>query len=453
MVSKKAALKNAVLTIFSLIFYAWGGAEFIFLLILSTFSDYVIALLIMRSSGGRKRLYVASSIAINLGLLCYFKYANFLILLLDSFISGVGISQVAASSIALPIGISFFTFHRLSYIIDVYRGTRRAFINVLDFFLYVTMFPQLIAGPIVRFHEISDQIKSRTESIHLLYEGVLYFCWGLIKKTVFANSCGEIADAIFNLSPDALDTKTAWLGVSAYTIQIYFDFSAYSDMAIGLAMIFGFRLPENFNRPYSAISLTDFWRRWHMTLTRWFRDYLYIPLGGNKKGALRTYLNLMIVFILCGLWHGAYLPFLIWGLYHGGFLIIERFTGLRNLSTERYILSRRVITLLIVMVGWVIFRSNSFSQLSSFISAMFLPKNLPLPFHLIPIINSRNIFFFLLASIVFILPTNLSVTRYLLQNDKPLVILARLALITVGVPYSIALIASGSYNPFIYFRF
>lgn len=325
----------------------------------------------------------------------------------------------------------------------------------MDFALYLAFFPQLIAGPIVRFHEISEQIKGRTETIMRFYQGVLRFFWGMIKKIILANSCGIIADAVFGLDIRMMDSKLAWLGVFAYTLQIYLDFSAYSDMAIGLGYMFGFRLPENFSRPYSAISITDFWRRWHMSLSRFFRDYVYFPLGGNRLGVYRTYINLMIIFILCGMWHGANWTFLIWGLYHGGLLVIERLTGLRTLDAESRLLLvlKRISTLLLVMVSWVFFRSASLTQAKVFIKKMFIPVQMPVPLELILVLNGRNVFFMLVAALVLFLPRDFSGAGFLLKEKPPIIAVPQLILIVIMVFYSITALVSGSYNPFIYFQF
>jgi alginate O-acetyltransferase complex protein AlgI len=401
-------LRNAVLLLFSYLFYLYGAAGFLLILILSTSADYELGRLIERKIK-YKRLWLCFSLLLNLGLLVYFKYANFFIGQLNSLLSGLKIAPIEWSAVILPIGISFFTFQKLSYIIDVYRGKSRALENALDFALYVAMFPQLIAGPIVRFGQISRQLKERRESWDNFFNGTMRFCWGLAKKVIIANSCSQITDIIFGLDPQLLDTKTAWLGAIAYTLQIYFDFSAYSDMAIGLGMLFGFSLPENFNRPYSAVCITDFWRRWHITLSRWFRDYLYIPLGGNRRGIARACLNTALVSVFCGLWHGANWTFLFWGIYHGLFLIGERVTGIRDLSPQKHCVIRRLVTLIIVIVGWVIFRAENLSQAIGFLGTMFTVSDLPISYELIRVLNFRNVFFMLAALSVFFLPGNFSI--------------------------------------------
>ena len=445
--------RNLVLLLFSYLFYIWGSGHFLFILIASTFTDYIFGLLIERSHSNKRRLWLAMSVFVNLSILGYFKYSNFFIREVNDALSFFDISFIDWTPVILPIGISFFTFQKITYVVDVYRGTRKALSNIIDYALYVALFPQLIAGPIVRFHEISEQIKSRKETFECFYQGILRFSWGLMKKVLFANTCGEIADAVFSLNSGMLDTKTAWLGVFAYTLQIYFDFSAYSDMAIGLGRMFGFKFPENFNRPYSAISITDFWRRWHITLSNFFRDYLYIPLGGNRLGAVRTYVNLMIVFVLCGMWHGANWTFITWGIFHGALLIVERIVGFRGSESVSNIFLRRVSTLLLVMIGWVFFRAEDFEQALGFLSVMFNPVNSGVSPELITVLNNRNIFFLLIASIVLFLPRDFSGFKVFQVEKGPLIASVQVCILITVVLYSVALIVSGSYNPFIYFQF
>jgi alginate O-acetyltransferase complex protein AlgI len=445
-------LRNAVLLFFSYLFYLYGAAGFLLILILSTLADYGLGCLIDRRAK-YKKLWLYFSLLLNLGLLAYFKYANFFIGELNSFLSGWKFSTIEWNAVLLPIGISFFTFQKLSYIIDVYQGKSRALENALDFALYIAMFPQLIAGPIVRFSHIRSQLKQRQESWNDFFNGALRFCWGLAKKVIIANSCSQITDLIFGLAPQLLDTKTAWLGAIAYTLQIYFDFSAYSDMAIGLGMLFGFSFPENFNRPYSAACITDFWRRWHITLSRWFKDYLYIPLGGNRRGAMRACLNTAVVCILCGLWHGANWTFLIWGIYHGVFLIIERVTGVRDLPLEKHFVIRRLVTLIIVVVGWVIFRAESLSQAIGFLGAMFTVSDLPISYELIRALNYRNVFFMMAALPVFFLPGNFSIIKLLMNKNDPIPVVAGALMILLLLPYCAALVVGGASGPFIYYRF
>jgi len=445
-------LRNTLLLFASYLFYLYGAAGFVLILIGSTMADYLLGLLIERDVKPR-RLWLLLAVLINIGLLAYFKYANFFIVELNTVLDQIGFTPAPWQEVILPIGISFFTFKKLSYILDVYQGKVHAQKNVVDFALYVAIFPELIAGPIMRYHAVHRQLTQRRESWDLFYDGIIRFCWGLSKKVVIADACGRIADFMFALPMGQLDTKMAWLGATAYTLQIYFDFSAYSDMAIGLGMLFGFRFPENFNRPYSSVSITDFWHRWHITLGRWFRDYLYIPLGGNQKGAGRTCLNLSIVFILCGLWHGANWTFLLWGIFHGSLLMLERISGIRNLPAEKYRTVRRAATLLLVILGWVVFRSADIVQAFEFISRMFTMTNLPMSYELRLILNSRDVLFLITALTVFFMPRDFSGLRYLMDRKGPVPIFTGALMILLLLPYCAALIIGGANTPFIYFRF
>ncbi|MGB5746113.1 MAG: MBOAT family O-acyltransferase [Desulfobacterales bacterium] len=445
-------LRNAALLFFSYLFYLYGAAGFLLILIISTFADYLLGLLIDRNAR-RKTLWLCLSVIFNLGLLAYFKYANFFVAEFNSALSSFQLSPIVWKEVIFPIGISFFTFKKLSYVIDVYREESPALENIVDFALYIAMFPQLIAGPIVRYSYIRSQLKERRESWDNFYTGILRFCWGLAKKVMIANSCGQIADVIFSLNLELLDTKVAWLGAIAYTLQIYFDFSAYSDMAIGLGMLFGFKTPENFNRPYSAISITDFWRRWHITLSQWFRDYLYIPLGGNRRGNARTCLNMAVVCILCGIWHGANWTFLIWGIYHGLFLILERVSGARSIPPEKFRTVRRTLTLLIVTVGWVLFRSPDITQAMGFLGTMFTASDSTLSYELSRVLNYRNILFLLTALTVFFLPDDFSGIKFLIYKKDRIALTAGALMILLLLPYCFLLISGGIGSSFIYYRF
>jgi alginate O-acetyltransferase complex protein AlgI len=444
--------RNMVLLLASYLFYLFGAGHFALFLLGSTAADYLLGLLIDRHRPFAKG-YVACSVLINLGLLAYFKYADFFIQEINSAITAWGYGAVAWPKVLLPIGISFFTFQKISYIVDVYRRHTKALANFIDFALYVAMFPQLVAGPIVRFKDIWDQLKLRTETWENFYTGALRFCWGLSKKVLIADACGQIADAVFGLDISLLDTKTAWLGAVAYTFQIYFDFSAYSDMAIGLARLFGFQLLENFNRPYAAVSITDFWRRWHISLSRWFRDYLYIPLGGNRSGRFKTYLNLMIVFTLCGLWHGADWTFVCWGLYHGCLLIVDRVTGLRRISEQRWAWLRRSTTFILVVFGWVLFRADALPAAMAFVKVMIVPVNLPLSYELYSVLHYRNITFLTLAAVTTLGAHWFPTFESLIQHHRPLRTTLSFVYILVVLPYCAAFIIAGTPNPFIYFRF
>ncbi len=370
-------VKNVWLLLMSLAFYAWGQVDFILLLLASTLVNYGLGRWLTRSENpqARKRAVVAAVI-INLGLLAFFKYADFAINLLNSALHLISLGSVPAPHLTLPIGISFFTFHALSYVVDVYRRKWPAAQNPRDVALYIFFFPQLIAGPILRWSDIGPQILQRTIHRENFADGIRRFVGGLAKKVLLADSVALPADQIFSLPANELSTPVAWLGILCYTLQIYFDFSGYSDMAIGMGKMFGFTFVENFNFPYLAQSLRDFWRRWHISLSTWFRDYLYLPLGGNRGSEPQTYRNLLLVFLLCGLWHGASLTFVLWGLYHGSFLILER-TRFGSFTEKIPRLFRHLYAIFVVMMGWVIFRANTFADAGNFFHALFFSNHLP----------------------------------------------------------------------------
>ncbi len=370
--------RNYVLLIGSIAFYSWGEPWFIFVILASTILDFYIVNALYRTKvKTQKNIFLALSISTNLGLLLYFKYANFFIDNVNLFLNGLGIEQLAWTSVALPIGISFYTFQTLTYSIDIYRGVHKPLEKVTDYLMYILMFPQLIAGPIVRFNEIADQIVDRKdkETIDNKLLGFFRFVIGLSKKVLIANVMGAQADQIFALQESELTTFYAWIGILAYTFQIYFDFSGYSDMAIGLGRMLGFKYPENFDNPYVSQNITEFWRRWHMTLGRWMKDYLYIPLGGNRVDTkFRLYFNLWFVFLVSGLWHGAAWNFIAWGAFHGFFLILDRvFWGKAMQKIGKY--PSIIITFVITMVGWVLFRSETISQVFWFTKKMFIFDN------------------------------------------------------------------------------
>jgi len=368
--------RNLFLLLASLLFYFWGENWLVFIVIASVAANYVCSILISGAfrpgpvvpipegarRSPRQKAVLALAIAVNLGLLVYFKYANFMVTgVLGELFGAKGSFFDGWKEILLPLGISFYTFQAMSYVIDVYRGNTAATRSFIDFACYVTCFPQLVAGPIVRYRDIAGQLVRRIVTPEGFAEGIGRFVTGLSKKVIIANTVGKTADAVFALPPDNLDAPHAWLGVLCYTLQIYFDFSGYSDMAIGLGRMLGFRYLENFNYPYIASSVQEFWRRWHISLSTWFRDYLYIPLGGNRGSRLRTMINLWTVFILCGLWHGASWNFLAWGAYHGLFLVFERAGFKRTLERVPNVFGH-VYTLLVVMTGWMLFRADTLSH-------------------------------------------------------------------------------------------
>lgn len=366
----KREAKNLWLIAASLLFYAFSGLWYVLLLLFSVFCNYLAGLFV---SGRKGVLYVA--VAVNLGVLGVFKYLTFLVRTVNQ-LPGVAI---AVPSIVLPVGISFFTFQGLSYVIDVYRNERLKSTRFRDVLLYIALFPQLVAGPIVRYEDVADEIKSRRHTLEQLANGLRRFIIGLSKKLMIADVCGSDVTLIYSAKSSALDSRTAWLAAVCYLIQIYFDFSGYSDMAIGLGLCFGFHFKENFNYPYISASIQEFWRRWHISLSTWFREYLYIPLGGNRKGKAKTYRNKLMVFFCTGLWHGANWTFIIWGLWHGFFIVAEdaakKLFGLgkhgKNRRNPVETVLKHLYTLLVVLIGFVIFRADNMGQAFSMIGAMF----------------------------------------------------------------------------------
>ncbi len=358
------------LAAFSIVFYAWGEPIFVVLLFASIAANYVLGLKIEQArASDRARPWVAAGIVLNLIPLLLFKYSGFVIETLAT-VAGLSPKLAAGFSFGLPLGISFYTFHALSYLIDVYRGDVRAERSIRDMILYIAMFPQLVAGPLIRYKKIAGELHRPRISLERTADGIRIFIIGLAQKVLIANTVSASADAIFALPPDQLSGPLAWIGVVCYTAQIYFDFAGYSNMAIGLAFMIGFTFPINFNYPYVARSMTEFWRRWHISLSSWFRDYVYIPLGGNRLSPIRTYINLAIVFLLCGVWHGAAWTFVIWGAAHGAFLVLERL-GLDRLLARLPAALQHGYVMLLVMVTWVFFRSDGVGHAFNHLAAMF----------------------------------------------------------------------------------
>lgn len=363
--------KNAVILIGSIFFYAWGAPKFIFVILVTTFLDFYLVTWMDRTASETKRkLMLTLSVSVNIGLLFYFKYSNFFIENVNQALSVFTDKQIHWTKLVLPIGISFYTFETITYVVDVYRRVHKPLTKFWDYQLYIILFPKLIAGPIIRYHELADQITERPESTDDRLTGFYRFALGLGKKVLIANQMGAVADAVFGSDYAQMDTLTAWVGSLAYTFQIYFDFSGYSDMAIGLGKMMGFRFPENFNNPYISRSITEFWRRWHMTLGNWMRNYLYIPLGGNRVATWRLYVNLWLVFLASGLWHGASWSFVFWGAFHGFFLVIERAFFGKVLDRIGKI-PAMLITFFIVNIGWVFFRIDHIRDAFRYIGRMF----------------------------------------------------------------------------------
>lgn len=456
--------RNVVLSLASLVFYAASEWGFLGWLVTSIAVNYWIGRGIERTRGTpwSKRL-LAIGIVSDLSLLVVFKYGGFLTETLNAILVQAGVPLFDVPHLLLPLGISFFTFHKISYKVDVYRGDAEARKAPFDLALYILLFPQLIAGPIVRYHEIADEIVRRVYTRADFAEGIRRFVTGMGKKLIIADTVGVCADRVFALPGHEVSTSLAWLGVVCYTLQIYFDFSGYSDMAIGLARMFGFHFPENFNYPYISGSITEFWRRWHMSLSRWFRDYLYIPLGGNRRGPAHTYVNLVTVFFFCGLWHGASWLFVIWGMFHGLLLVVER-VGFGRLLGRTWRPLSHVYALLMVMIGWVLFRSRTLDQAWQLLTAMagltsgrastlspaeFLNRDLAIALA-IGVLGSTPI----------LSAWRSGVERIRRSLPGPAGIAFDVASRTAGVAcfaglllYASTIMASGTYSPFIYFRF
>ena len=439
--------RNLFLLIVSLVFYAWGEPKYVFLMIFSILINYVFGRLMDKNRGRQKRmkLLLVLSVVIDIGLLSVFKYTDFIITNVNA-IFGANFDLL---NIALPIGISFYTFQAMSYTIDVYRDDVRVQKNLIDFGMYITMFPQLIAGPIVRYADVQDQLADRSVTTADFSEGVMRFVVGLGKKVLLANQMGAVWSDIYALGGD-VSALMAWTGAIAYTFQIYFDFSGYSDMAIGLGRMFGFKFPENFRYPYQSVSITDFWRRWHITLSTWFKEYLYIPLGGNRRGLARQALNLLIVWSLTGFWHGAGWNFVMWGLYYFVILFIEKLFLLKALDKLPKFF-RHVYALVLIIIGWVIFASDDVSVLLPYLGSMFGANGA---------IGGMDVYTLLTKAVLLIicciasteLPKKLFLSAAGAMNEKAAFTLKSVLMIAL-LAMSMILLIGDSYNPFLYFRF
>jgi len=458
------SLRNVVLLVASIYFYSVGERVFVLVMIASILFNYGLGRLLdaARAPGTRRWLLVVG-IVTNLGALAVFKYADFVVRSINAALASAHLGALPLPHLHLPIGISFFTFHALSYLTDIYRGEVKAMRSLPSFSLYITLFPQLIAGPIIRYKLIARQFTDRRETLAGFSEGVRRFVLGFGKKMLIANVVARVADQIFAIPTAKLTPSVAWLGMVCYSLQIYFDFSGYSDMAVGLGRMFGFVFPENFNYPYAATSITDFWRRWHMTLSSWFSDYLYVPLGGNRQGAPRTYRNLLIVFFLCGLWHGASWSFVVWGLFHGGFLILER-VRLGALLERLPRPVRHAYVVVVFMVGWVFFRADTLGQALGFLaSAVGLGPATGVEYF--PRLYwDPKVGLAIVAGLVGCAPFLAALARgarrlsaTAASRSMPLspAVGATLELVGVGAVFFLSVMqsAAGTYNPFIYFRF
>lgn len=442
--------RNLILLIFSMAFYFYGEPKFIIVMICSILLNYFFGLIIhiRQSTEKSGKVWLCISVIINLAILFYFKYLSFAAENINIIFGG----NLQFEKIIMPIGISFFTFQAMSYVFDVYKKTASVQKNPVNMALYISMFPQLIAGPVVRYETVAAEIKHRTTTVEKFSHGIIRFIYGLSKKMIIANSMGFIADQVFGTRTHSLASATAWLGAAAYAFQIYYDFSGYSDMAIGLGKIFGFTFLENFTFPYISKSITEFWRRWHISLSTWFRDYVYIPLGGNRVSFPRHILNILIVWFLTGLWHGAAWNFIVWGLYFAVILILEKTFILKWLEKIWWPVSHFYAVILII-IGWIIFRSDDLNYALGYIARMF---NLPSLFT-----QNGQAYYFLrqywaewLLAVVFSFPAGNFVTKIIGRHkDKAVCYVIRFCYIFLIFSVSVLYIVNSTFNPFIYFRF
>ncbi|MGH3433025.1 MAG: MBOAT family O-acyltransferase [Thermocrispum sp.] len=450
--------RNGIIALGSLIFYTTGAGPSSLLLLTCMLVNFLAGQRLEPDEQDQRRpqrrRILLGVVAFDVTVLAVWKYAGFATEQLAGFARLLG-GDFPITHLALPIGISFYTFHHISYVVDIYRGERKALRNPVSFATYIAMFPQLIAGPIVRFKEIADQLpQHRSHRLDDVAAGFPRFALGLCKKVIIADSLAPLAAACFRTPSEEMTFAIAWLGAITYTLQLFFDFSGYSDMAIGLGRMLGFRLPENFARPYASVTVTEFWRRWHMSLSRWFRDYVYIPLGGNRSGPRKTYRNLCIVFVLTGFWHGAAWTYLLWGVWHGALLIIERSFGLAEAPAGRLARGlRRALTVVLVIFGWVLFNSADLGSALAMIGHMLLPDFTGLTEVVEQSITNQRLLILLGALSVFLLPAH-PVTGPLLESSRstPATVL-RVGVMTVGLIYAAILVATGTFSPFLYYQF
>lgn len=446
------SLKNWILLIASLLFYAWGGPDFIFIFIGSMACNFLITKKMHAVEKSKsKKLWLTLSIVLNLGILAYFKYMNFILENVNFLRQLTHHPAIPFAHIALPIGISFFTFQSLTYTIDVYRKVAKPMNRWHDYMLYISLFPQLIAGPIIRYNTVAEQLVNRTSTMEDRVMGFYRFAIGLGKKVLIANTMAAVADEIFAMNYTTLSSGTAWIGILAYTFQIYFDFSGYSDMAIGLGRMLGFRFSENFNAPYISQSITEFWRRWHITLGEFMRNYLYIPLGGNRVSTARLYFNLGFVFLVSGLWHGASWNFVLWGAFHGIFLILDR-AFLLNILKKIGRIPSMLLTFLVVAIGWVLFRVEAFGSALDYYKAMFAFQQGE---HIT--ISSRFLTVFVIAILFSFIPSikqgeRLQQTIFAEHYTRKTTIIMLVVVLILFV-LSVGSLCVTDFNPFIYFRF
>ncbi len=442
--------RNVFLLISSLLYYAWGEPKFVLVMIASIIINYSCGLLVdvMNAKLGIRRLILFLAVMLNLGLLFYYKYFMFFITMTNRVFQ----THFSVPAIVLPIGISFFTFQGMSYVIDVYKRTVSAQRNPIHVGTYIALFPQLIAGPIVRYVDICEQLENRSINVCLFNSGIRRFIIGLSKKVLIANVLAEVADSIFGMGISGITTPIAWTGAVCYTMQIFFDFSGYSDMAIGLGRMFGFEFMENFNLPYISKSVTEFWRRWHISLSTWFRDYLYIPMGGNRKG--NVYLHLFIVFLCTGIWHGAALTFIVWGIWHGMFLLVERIFRIKHGTLRIPNMIKWFYTMMVVMLGWVLFRAEYIRYAIRYILAMFgMAEKGFKPYTVFYYLDMQVVITLIFAVLLSSSLPSMLKSKLVSLNGMKVLHYTEHVLLLLFFALSIIIIVNGGYNPFIYFRF
>lgn len=449
---KNLSLKNGILLIFSLLFYAWGEPRYIALIIFATLVDYTNGLLMERfgNTKSKRLFFLGCSIVVNLGVLGFYKYADFVV----NSINGIVGTHLPRLGIKLPVGISFFTFQTMSYIIDLYRGEVKAERNYFRYLTYVSMFPQLVAGPIVRFADINAELRERKISFATFENGLFRFMQGLFKKVLIANQIGALWESLRVLEAGEISVVSAWLGALAFTLQLYFDFSAYSDMAIGMGEMLGFHFNENFNYPLSAVSVTDFWRRWHISLSTWFRDYIYIPLGGNRVGVPRHLMNMFVVWFLTGLWHGASWNFVLWGLYYGILLALEKYVWGKALAKLPKV-CQHIYAILIVVFGFVIFTFENAGQMCSYIGSMFAMTGNPFwGTDFLWYVGNYGVILGTAVILAFpVYPSIKNKVQTLGRTAGNMLSIVSIVGYVVLFVLTIACLVSDTYNPFLYFRF
>lgn len=446
---KSRKLQNILLLAASLLFYAWGEPRYMWLLLVSILANYALGLFMDGIQGqGRRKFILIAGILVNLGILGYYKYFNFFINTLNKIFSRELLSM---KDIALPLGVSFFTFQAMTYLIDLYKKKYPAQKNVLNMALYFSFFPKITQGPIEKYRDFEKQLTQRQQSLTLMGEGIRRFVYGLAKKVIIADTLGACVDRIYGLDLGNINGVLAWVAIIFYSLQLYYDFSGYSDMAVGLGKMFGFHLTENFNYPYIASTITDFWRRWHISLTSWFREYLYFPLGGNRKGKVRTYINISIIFIATGLWHGASWDFICWGIFHGFFMVLERLGLGRILEKTKVV--KHVYTILVLCVGWTFFRVGDVGLTLQYLKRMFLPWMYTASGYAVQELVTNRAFFVAACGILGCGLLQKAAVKIMPRTEKFKNSTVELVFCMLLLVYSVMLMVSSTYSAFIYMNF